>query len=69
MKTVPWLTADDARQHLGLPTLGAFYTWKHRAKPRTYWLRGRMRFRQVDLDACVEVEQPRRASLRMVSSR
>jgi hypothetical protein len=40
----------------GDPNLNAFYVWKHRAQPKTHWLRGRMRFRVVDLDACVEAE-------------
>jgi hypothetical protein len=68
MKLVGWLTADQAREYLGLSTLAAFYVWKCRAKPRTYRLRGRLRFRQVDLDACVTNEQVT-PKLRMVGGR
>lgn len=74
MKTVPWLTADEARQHLGLPTLNSFYVWLHRErkrvpkKIRVSWLRGRMRFRETNLDACMEPEREvTRTTLRMVS--
>jgi len=65
---VAWLTADEARQYLGFKTMNAFYTWKCRTRPKAYHLRGRLRFRQVDLDACVEPEPVERpARLRMVS--
>lgn len=69
MKLVGWLTADQAREYLGLPTLAAFYVWKFRAKPRTYRLRGRLRFRQVDLDRCVEEALPASQPLRVVGGR
>lgn len=52
-KTVPWLTADEARQHLGLKTMNAFYVFCHRYRPKTHYLGRRPRFRQTDLDKCV----------------
>jgi len=79
-RTVEWLTASHAAAHLGYvkedgtPNLSAFYVFLHRERKRTdsrlrtHWLRGRMRFRRVDLDACLE-EQPRvesRGSLRLM---
>jgi hypothetical protein len=74
MKLVAWMTSAQAAVHLGYvhadgsPNLGAFAVWKHRAKPRAYRLRGRLRFKQVDLDACVTNEQVT-PKLRMVGGR
>lgn len=74
-QTVAWLSAEQAAVHLGYvhadgtPNLPAFYQWKHREKPRAFRLRGRLRFRQADLDRCLEPEPQVVAAvpLRMVS--
>jgi hypothetical protein len=67
VKLVAWLTSAQAAVHLGYvhedgsPNLGAFAVWKHRARPRAYRLRGRLRFKQVDLDVHLQPEaQPTR---------
>lgn len=66
---VRWLNAEAAAVHLGFadaqgrPKMRAFYSWRQRATrpPKTHWLAGRMRFREVDLDACVDVVAPESA--------
>lgn len=74
MKGVKWMTSAQAAVHLGFvksdgsPNLNAFLVWKHRAKPRAYRLRGSLRFREVDLDACLEPEDVA-APLRLVGGR
>lgn len=60
-RTVPWLTSAEAARHLG-KSVGAFHVWLHRKRAmgqpvRVHWLDGRMRFRQTDLDRCVEPER------------
>jgi hypothetical protein len=62
-KGVPWLTSEEAATHLGKRSLNAFHKWLERRRkagraPRVYWLDGRMRFRQTDLDACVGSVKP-----------
>lgn len=60
--SVRWLNAAQAAEHLGFPTVGAFHTWLCRERQKgtlpltVHWLRGRMRFREVDLDRCIEAE-------------
>lgn len=64
MKQVGWMDLEQARDYLGFRTTEGFRGFVRREladpKPRlkVYWLRGRRRFRQVELDACIE-EQPR----------
>jgi hypothetical protein len=64
--TVAWMTAEQAAIYLGYQhpdgtaSMNAFYTWKHRARPKAYRLRGRLRFRQADLDRHVIPESRRR---------
>ena len=58
MKTsVAWLSTEQAAEHLGFKTLRAFYRFLETSSrpPRRHYLGRRLRFRQVDLDACVEV--------------
>lgn len=61
------MTSAMAAEHLGFmkdgkPNVVAFAKWikRERRRPHTrlriHWLVGRMRFRQVDLDKCVEPE-------------
>ena len=74
MKLVTWMTSGQAAIYLGYvhadgsPNLNAFAVWKHRAQPRAYRLRGRLRFKQVDLDVHLQSEEttPR---LRVVGGR
>lgn len=61
--TVAWLTCQQAAVYLGYvradgtPNMNAFYIWKRRAQPKAHRLRGAgLRFRQVDLDRCLEPE-------------
>lgn len=60
MKAVEYLRSEDAALYLGFtrkdgtPNLNAFKSWRWKAKPRTYKLAGRLRFRRVDLDRCIE---------------
>jgi len=77
MKTsVAWLTTAQAAAHLGFvksdgsPNVGAFKAWKCRTKqkPRQYWLGGRLRFRVVDLDRCVEAEPEQGSALHLVGA-
>lgn len=54
---VAWLTSEQAAQHLGFPNAKAFRKWLDRQpahRPRRHYLGRMLRFRQVDLDACVE---------------
>jgi hypothetical protein len=57
---VPWLTAADAAEYLGFGTgplaLRRLYDFRRRHRPKTHRLGSSLRFRQVDLDACIEVE-------------
>jgi len=65
---VPWLSSEQAAIHIGYvkpdgtANLDAFYMFvsRERRKPKTrlrvHWLRGRMRFRQTELDALLEPE-------------
>ena len=73
---VPWLTVEEAARHLGFKSVGAFHTWMYRAKkdpnvtaPRVHRLGRRIRFRQVDLDKCVEEERDSEPRLRLVQRR
>ena len=53
---VAWLSSAQATDYLGFPSQKAFLRWLER-KPgtlRRYRLGRRLRFRQVDLDSCVE---------------
>ena len=55
----PYLTAKEACEHLRLPSMSAFYTYRHRTKLKAH-RRGRtLLFKQSDLDASLEVERPR----------
>ena len=64
MKThVEWFSAEQAAAHLGFlhadgtPNARAFRTWLHRQpaeRPRRHYLGRKLRFRRVELDACVE---------------
>lgn len=60
MREVEYLRSEDAALYLGFttkegkPNLAAFKTWRWRFKPKTYKLAGRLRFRRVDLDRCIE---------------
>lgn len=71
---VPWLTVEEAARHLGFkkkdgsPSVRAFYVWLQRAarKPKVHRLGRRLRFRQTDLDACVEVQRDDEQRLRLV---
>lgn len=65
---VAWLNTDQAAAHLGFKTTKAFRVWLDRRRasgkrdPKVHWLTGRMRFREVDLDACVDVEPQEKTS-------
>lgn len=65
MAPVRWLSAREASAYLDFPSVVAFHRWAQRerrkAQPRlrVHWLGRRMRFRQVDLDACLEPEPMR----------
>ena len=59
-----YLTASDAAKYLTFPNLHAFHAFLSRrrkaGKPLpTYRLNGRLRFKQIDLDAALTVERPR----------
>lgn len=62
VRGVPWLSTKKAAEHLGFPSVAAFHKWiqeerkQPKSKLRVHWLRGRMRFRASELDACVESE-------------
>lgn len=62
MKPVSWMNVEQASVHMGFRTIAGFESWVRRELAdsktplRVYWLRGRRRFRQVDLDACVELD-------------
>lgn len=69
-RTVPWLNTERAAEHLGFPNVRAFRKWLERQptdRPRRHYIGRRLRFREVDLDACVEsartVEQPVKLTL------
>lgn len=75
---VPWLNSYDAAKHLGFTepdgtvNTGAFLKWlarrpKHR--PRRHKLGRMLRFRQVDLDACIETLPETTKALRLVGAR
>lgn len=54
---VAWLSSAQAAAHLGFRTLKSFHRWLERQpadSPRRHYLGRRLRFRQVDLDVCVE---------------
>ena len=40
--------------------LTAFRAFLYRCKPKVHWIAGRKRFRQIDLDRCVEAPQEER---------
>lgn len=76
MKEAIWLTTAQAAAHLGFvdehgqPNVRAFTTWKWRMAQKrtpvaTHRIRGSrsLRYRQVDLDRCVEPERQVIASL------
>jgi hypothetical protein len=75
---VTWLDSAQAAQHIGLvdadgnPKLAAFHVWVWRARKRglkVHRLGRRLRFREVDLDRCVEAEPdalPESKSLRVL---
>jgi excisionase family DNA binding protein len=52
---VAWLNSEQAAEYLGFTSMRAFYQFLHVNKPRSYRLGKRLRFRQADLDAMVEV--------------
>lgn len=75
---VAWLSARQAAIHLGFvddrgePQMNRFYVWRCRHQPRTHRLGSSLRFRAVDLDACVEAEPealPAGKGLRVVGGR
>jgi len=61
MTPVKYLSSEDAARHLGFvhadgsPNRKAFKTFVRNQKPKAYRIGRRLRFRVVDLDACVEV--------------
>lgn len=60
-----YLTAQDAADHLRLPNVAALHALLYRRRKagrpiKTYRLNGRLRFKAVDLDAALTVEQPAR---------
>lgn len=62
LNTRTWLTASEAAAYLNYPGLHAFHAmlWRRRKAGRpikTYRLNGRLRFKQIDLDAAMTVEQ------------
>ncbi len=74
MKAVEWLSSRSAAIRLdyvhedGTANLNAFHQFLHRERKRkgskltVHWLRGRMRFRAVDIDA---LNQPEAAPARI----
>lgn len=56
MRPVAYLNAKSAAAYLDFPSVRAFYAWLARPgrKPKRHYLGRQLRFRQVDLDACVE---------------
>jgi hypothetical protein len=74
VKAVEWMSTEKAAEHLDFPSAKAFRKWlaRHPDKPRRYYLGRMLRFRRVDLDACLETtpgaeEQP--APLKLVGGR
>lgn len=59
----PYLTADEARAYLRIPTMNAFYTYKHRTGLRAYRRGGKLLFKQADLDGSLEKEPARKAAV------
>lgn len=65
--SVAWLSAEQAALHLGFvdaagqPEMRRFYKFLQRHKPKAHRLGRSLRFRQVDLDACVEAEPEKKA--------
>lgn len=59
---VAWLNSHQAAAYLGFRTTKAFRVWLDRRRaagergPKVHWLAGRMRFREIDLDACIDVQ-------------
>lgn len=74
---VKWFNTASAAVHLGFvdlagqPKLKAFYQFLRTTKnpPTVHWLAGRMRFREVDLDRCLEPEPAARLTLVAVGER
>jgi hypothetical protein len=60
----PYLTADEAREYLRIPTMNAFYVYRHRTELRAYRRGGKLLFKQADLDNSLDVERPRLVSRR-----
>lgn len=64
MKPVsPFLTSPEAAEYLRFPSMGAFRTflWQRRKDGNpvpTFRRRGKLLFKQVDLDATLDVERP-----------
>ena len=58
MVTSPYLTAREACAYLRIPSMSAFYTFKHRTKLRAYRRGGILLFKVSDLDAVLECDQP-----------
>lgn len=74
MKQVEWFSLASAAEYLDFPSPRAFRVWIRRQQthggphPKVHWLGKRMRFRRVDLDACVEPERKSAASLQRSST-
>lgn len=62
MKDVAWLDTRSAAAHMGFRTVSAFHKWLQgerksgRTRVKVYWLGNKMRFREANLDACMEPE-------------
>jgi len=49
-----WMSPQDARRYLGLPSLSALYSMKARGELPYYQLGRRLRFRRSEMDALLE---------------
>lgn len=56
----PYLTAVEAKEYLRIPTMNAFYVYRHRRQLRSFRRGGKLLFKQSDLDASLDAEPIRR---------
>jgi hypothetical protein len=61
MTPSPYLTAEEARVYLRIPSMKAFYMHRYRSKLKAYRRGGKLLFKQADLDNSLYEEKPLRA--------
>jgi hypothetical protein len=74
VKLVGYITAEQAADYLGLPSVAALHTLLYRRRVAgrpitTHRLSGRLRFRTHELDAALTTERARRSGLRVVAEK